>query len=266
MDQVGVSTARPTGKELLLSLILARTAHNASGRGSDVNDSDIDAVQTGETVFFSASQPLSRRSRFPLHQLIFSFPHRALAEFLQESERFGADLSLPIGESIDDATIRYFGGTILPYVRGTYFSQAVVDHLLCALCGYVAERYTSRKLAPVVRPSGGLASWQQRRACDLMCNSLVEGVSLQKVADVCGLSQSAFVKGFRKSLGVPPHQWLLLKRVERAAELMSGSNMSLVDVALSCGFADQSHFTRIFTQKMGVSPGAYRREVKSCAA
>ena len=92
------------------------------------------------------------------------------------------------------------------------------------------------------------------------------GISLQDVADACRLSSSAFVKGFKKSMGVPPYQWLLSQRIEWAIELMQSTTLSLVEVALTCGFSDQSHFTRMFAQKMGVSPGAYRRAWPSKAA
>ena len=53
--------------------------------------------------------------------------------------------------------------------------------------------------------------------------------------------------------------WPFGLRVERAKDAMLGTNASLAEVALSCGFADQSHFTKVFTSVAGVSPGAWRR-------
>ena len=60
-------------------------------------------------------------------------------------------------------------------------------------------------------------------------------------------------------MGLAPHQWLLVRRVERAQELIRAGEMSLSEVALCAGFSDQSHLTRVFSQQMGVSPGAWRR-------
>nr|WP_279236740.1 helix-turn-helix transcriptional regulator [Dyella sp. RRB7] len=92
-----------------------------------------------------------------------------------------------------------------------------------------------------------------------MREHLAGGISLQQVSAACRLSPSAFVRAFKKSLGITPHQWLLSRRIEYADDLLSDGSLSLVEVALAAGFGDQSHFTRIFTRRVGVSPGAYRR-------
>ena len=108
-------------------------------------------------------------------------------------------------------------------------------------------------------PRGGLAPWQQRRAKELMSANLNEELPLSRLASECGLSVRLFARAFRASTGMPPHRWLLRRRVERAKELLGTRVLSLADVAMFCGFADQSHFTRVFTAIAGVSPGAWRR-------
>jgi AraC-like DNA-binding protein len=106
---------------------------------------------------------------------------------------------------------------------------------------------------------GGLAPWQLRRAEALMSENLSVQVSLGKVAEECGLSVRHLARAFRQSTGVPPHRWLLDRRVERAKELLPNSKLSLSDIALACGFGDQSHFTRTFTAAVRLSPGVWRR-------
>jgi AraC-like DNA-binding protein len=106
---------------------------------------------------------------------------------------------------------------------------------------------------------GGLAPWQLRRAEALMSENLSVQVPLDQVAEECGLSVRHLARAFRQSTGVPPHRWLLDRRVKRAKELLPDSKLSLSDVALACGFGDQSHFTRTFTASVRLSPGAWRR-------
>jgi transcriptional regulator GlxA family with amidase domain len=65
-------------------------------------------------------------------------------------------------------------------------------------------------------------------------------VPLGQVAEKCGLSVRHLARAFRQSTGVPPHRWLLDCRVKRAKELLPNSTLSLSDVALACGFGDQS--------------------------
>jgi AraC-like DNA-binding protein len=106
---------------------------------------------------------------------------------------------------------------------------------------------------------GGLAPWQLRRVEALMSENLTVQIPLGRVAEECGLSVRHLARAFRQSTGVPPHRWLLNRRVERAKELLPNSNLSLSDVALACGFGDQSHFTRTFTAAVRLSPGVWRR-------
>ena len=119
------------------------------------------------------------------------------------------------------------------------------------------ENLALREQAAVTR--GGLAPWQLKRAEALMSGNLSVQVPLGQVAEECGLSVRHLARAFRQSTGVAPHRWLLDRRVERAKELLPNSNLSLSDVALACGFGDQSHFTRTFTAAVRLSPGVWRR-------
>lgn len=92
-----------------------------------------------------------------------------------------------------------------------------------------------------------------------MSASLNEELSLSRLASECGLSSRHFARAFRLSTGIPPHRWLVWQRVERAKELLAKPYLSLVDVASGSGFADQSHFTRVFKALAGVTPGAWQR-------
>jgi AraC family transcriptional regulator len=106
-----------------------------------------------------------------------------------------------------------------------------------------------------------LAPWQERLAKELMCAHLVDGIGLDRVATICGLSSSALTRGFKRSNGLAPHQWLMRRRLALAMELMHNRQISLAEVALQSGFSDQSHFTRVFTARVGISPGAWRSDL-----
>jgi AraC-like DNA-binding protein len=84
-------------------------------------------------------------------------------------------------------------------------------------------------------------------------------VSLSELALECGVSVTHFVRGFRRSTGTSPHQWLQGRRIGKAKALLSGSDLSLVEIALACGFSSQSHFSTAFKSSTGTSPGRWRR-------
>jgi AraC-like DNA-binding protein len=60
-------------------------------------------------------------------------------------------------------------------------------------------------------------------------------------------------------MGVAPHQWLIGKRIERARELLLLGRLDLAEIAIACGFVDQSHFTRVFARHEGCAPGRWRK-------
>ena len=85
------------------------------------------------------------------------------------------------------------------------------------------------------------------------------GVTLDDLARACDLSKRHFTRAFRQSTRMAPYQWLQYRRMEKAKQLLKTSFASLSVIALDCGFADQSHFTRTFSRLVGVTPGIWRR-------
>ena len=109
----------------------------------------------------------------------------------------------------------------------------------------------------------GLARWKVELALRLLLNDSGSGHSLKQIAAHCGLSRSYFEKAFKVSLGAPPHRWLVRQRIRRAGEKLEQTNDSVSSIALSCGFTDQSHLTRVFGAIVGSSPAAWRRQRKA---
>jgi AraC family transcriptional regulator len=70
-----------------------------------------------------------------------------------------------------------------------------------------------------------------------------------------------FLRSFKQSTGLPPHQYILRERIERAKSLLSSPGLPLTEVALRSGFVDQSHLTKAFRRLTNLSPGAYRKAV-----
>ena len=110
--------------------------------------------------------------------------------------------------------------------------------------------------------SGGLAGWQLRRVTEFMNETADHDLALEELAALVGLSAKHFARAFRQSTGVPPHRWLIDKRLDRAKALLAGGGLGLAEIALACGFADQSHFTAAFRRGTGVTPGAFRKETR----
>jgi AraC-like DNA-binding protein len=163
------------------------------------------------------------------------------------------------GRRLTDATIRELAiraaATLDRADRGaTVFRNQLGRALAAHLLGTHADE---------VEPArGGLAPWQLKRAQDRMRASLAQSLSMPAVAAACSLSPSHFARAFRRSTGVSPHAWLVRQRIALAKDMMRTRDLSLGDIAFACGFADQSHFTRVFAREERMSPGRWRRSIE----
>jgi AraC family transcriptional regulator len=139
-------------------------------------------------------------------------------------------------------------------------NQLFVDQVALSLLTYFAEGYGDMHIQPI--PSNGrLAAWQERRTKEILHSRLAARLTIADVARECNLTPSYFAKAFRRTTGMSPHQYLTHIRLEEAKGLLLSSSLPLADIALICGFGDQSYFTRVFTRSVGASPGAWRRSM-----
>jgi AraC-like DNA-binding protein/ligand-binding sensor protein len=97
-----------------------------------------------------------------------------------------------------------------------------------------------------------------RKAERFIWENYTRKISLKEVADASGLSAPYFSSIFKEEMGENLSNYLNRLRVEKAAALLIESDLSLVDIAGSCGFEDQSWFSKIFKSYTGVSPGKFR--------
>jgi transcriptional regulator GlxA family with amidase domain len=109
---------------------------------------------------------------------------------------------------------------------------------------------------------GGLSAWQLRRIDLLVEAEPGKQISVPRLAETVGLSVSHFTRAFKVSMGQPPAHWLLSKRLDLAKALLVDSDASLAQIAETCGFAEQSHFSKRFRQVAGMTPGDWRRRHK----
>jgi AraC family transcriptional regulator len=167
--------------------------------------------------------------------------------------------SIPQTEMVrDDPVVHHLALCILPELaEGRAASSPMAHHIAQALVAHLMARYGQGGEPEPVR--GGLAGWQIRRAQDLLASDLMRPRQLTHIARECGLSLSHFSRSFRQSVGDTPHGWLMRRRLESAQAMLRDGSKPLADIAVTCGFSDQSHFTRLFTREIGVSPGAWRR-------
>lgn len=110
-----------------------------------------------------------------------------------------------------------------------------------------------------VAARGGLAPWQAKRVRRHIDKEYASRISLDELARMTRLSNSYFSAAFRVSFGTSPHDYICRFRIDQAKHLMTTTETPLSEIALDCGFADQSHLSRVFRRLTGHTPAAWRR-------
>ena len=190
----------------------------------------------------------------------FYIPQSALDE-ISDDQNSGAaqELRCPIEDGKADFVVRNLAMALLPALsQPEQANRLFLDHTWRAVTAHLIRAYGSSGVRSRTR-RGGLAPWQERRAKEMLLADLRGNVTLPDLARACRLSCSHFSQAFRQTVGCPPHQWLLSQRVERSKELILNGDQPLCDIALATGFADQSHFTRVFSRMVKTSPAAWAR-------
>ena len=121
-------------------------------------------------------------------------------------------------------------------------------------------RNTRRTGRTYKRSQPCLAPWQVNLAKKMMASRVGETMQVSELASACRLSMSYFVRAFANTVGVSPYSWFIGQRVLRAMTLLAQSGAPIAEIALECGFADQSHFTNTFVRRAGKTPRQWRKE------
>src|SRR5262245_6899925 len=135
-----------------------------------------------------------------------------------------------------------------------------------SLANVLAVHLIRYVLAPRLRTSrryGTLTRAKLRAVVEYIEEHLDAGPTLEQMAAIARLSPNYFAWLFNRATGLPPHQYVIARRVERAKQLLlTGSDFSMAEVAASAGFSDQSQFSHHFKRLIGVTPGQFRRSAR----
>jgi AraC family transcriptional regulator len=261
-QQPGGYYARDGAPEFTLTLL-----ERVSGRGKVTYGGDMFEVsrKPGDCLMAPPDTALAYEPEAPSDLLIFLIPKQVVGDTLAEHGRhlraasfgrlhtgtFRDTLVMALGQRLWQETAE---GDPL----GALFVGQAVRTLVLALFRAAGEH-----LATTLPERGGLAPWQARRVCDYLHVHLDENVSLDALAGLVGLSPAHFCRAFKQSMGLPPHRWHLLRRMEQAQALLADTSLPVIEIAAQVGYDDPNQLARVFRKQFGISPGRYRRERKN---
>lgn len=142
---------------------------------------------------------------------------------------------------------------------GTAEDGLYIDTIAQMIAVHLARSHSSQSRPVRMPPMPTISGWRIRHVLEYIEEHVDGDLSLEAIAAEVDISPVYFARAFRAAIGQSPHRYVVMRRVERAKELLRNTEMPVVDVALEVGFSSQSHLSFWFHRYVGVSPGAYRR-------
>jgi AraC-like DNA-binding protein len=142
-------------------------------------------------------------------------------------------------------------------VAGQLYAESLAD----ALVVHFLKRYAAAR-PPLREVTGGLSPYKLRRTITYIQAHLAQELSLATLAAVAQTSPAHFARLFKHATGLAPHQYVIRCRMAHARRLLAATDVSLIDIGLQVGCADQSHFTVLFRTHVALTPKAFRDDAR----
>lgn len=222
------------------------------------------AMKAGAISLFDMRYHWEGDNMAPFEALNFFVPDLAFDETARELGSSFSAFSYDVEREYRDEVVTSLARAVLPALeRPAEIPTLFVDQVFSALRTRLLVAYCG--LDPIEGLEGSkLSDHQVARIKELLLDDPGADRSVSELAAACGVSAGHFSRAFRRTVGTSPHQWLLEQKIAHAKCLLKGKK-SISEIAFACGFADQSHLTRLFLRKVGVTPGEWRRATYSDA-
>jgi len=167
--------------------------------------------------------------------------------------------------AITDPLLRALGETLYEELQTGYASTIHVVSLANALRDHLVWKYVSTSDGKS-QARIGLRLSSLQRVHSFIASNLGSPISVEDLAGVANMSPCHFAHMFKRSMGMPPHSYIVYERVQLAKWLIIGRNLALADVAAQAGFSTQCHFSDVFRRHTGMTPSAFRELERSKSA
>jgi AraC family transcriptional regulator len=208
--------------------------------------------------------PARTNSRWEIHDqndtaLILALPPSLLDTVAEEQGFDSRRVEIRNRFQIRDAQLENICWALKAELESNYPSgRLYTDSLAVSVASRLVSTHSSVAQCAAVQ-NGGLGGRRLKQTLAYIEDNLCEDLSLSSIASITGVSASHFKTLFRESAGVPLHQYVIQRRIERAKDLLMQDKLSIAEIALATGFSHQSHLARHMRRSVGLSPRAMKR-------
>lgn len=193
--------------------------------------------------------------------LILSLPQSLLHSVAQQAGHDSSRVEIRNRFQVRDPELELIANTIHREIdAGNPSGRLYTEGLILAIASRLIAQHSSTS-PPARIPAATLSGHRLKQVLSFIEDQLAEDLSLDQIAASAGLSPSHLKPLFRQAMGVPVHQYVIQRRIERAKTLIAQDNLTMAEVAAATGFAHQSHLARHIRRATGLSPNTIRRKL-----
>ncbi len=168
----------------------------------------------------------------------------------------GSNLEILENWTAEDGLIRQLGLTLRSELQAGNSDKLYLESLINFLSVHLIKNYSTQE-KPLKEFQGGLGKRKLNKIVEYINDDLNKDLSLQELASLVEISPYHFARQFKKSTGLPPRQYIICTRVERAKQLLLQGDLTIAQVAYIVGFSHQSHLNRHFKRWLGITPKVF---------
>lgn len=215
-------------------------------------------LNPGDVMLFPANQLVWQRWDDDVEIFVVALEESLLSSAAQQVFEDKVALELAPQTALKDPILTTLGGLLqLETIAESSGGRLYVESLGNAVASHLVQHYGAA-VPRAGRPSERLSPAQLRRVIEHINRNLSGELSLAELAAVANISPYHFAHGFKQTVGIPPHRYVVERRIEQAKQLLLDDGQPIADIALEAGFSSQSHMTTVFRRVLGVTPKVYR--------
>jgi len=217
-------------------------------------------MEPNQILFNPANVPFSRYTADQYEfVLVLVEPEKMISSLPIPSKKF----TFSEAYQIKDPHLEHIFKLLLSEIQtGNQNGKLFIENIVSVLTFHFVKNYSKEHSSKLVENVDGFTSTELDKVFCYIDQNISEKYKIDQLAEEFGISKFNFIKRFKSSTNVTPHQFIIKKKLDRSKILLKENSLSLSDITYMLNFSDQSHFSNSFKKMYGITPREFRKTIQ----